>query len=145
MRMCHFWTQNGPLTQMRNISENLLIYLVPFIHVYLHAKNQSQISMNEILTIKEYWNLIGHEPFLAITWETDFSQACSFCKMLMNHKNLCLTQIPDKTNDMIFLKSPKTLFLAHFWPFLAISAQWGFYPKNQVLSQTTIYGPLTPC
>ena len=145
MRMCHFWTQNGLLTQMRNISENLLIYLVHFIHVYLHAKNQSQISMNEILTIKEYWNLISQEPFLATTWETDFSQACSFCKMLMNHKSLRLTQIPDKTNDMIFLKSPKTLFLAYFWPFLAISAQWGFYSKNQVLSQKTIYGPLTQC
>ena len=31
--------------------------------------------------------------------------------MLMNHKNFHFTQIPDKTNDMIFLKSPKTLFL----------------------------------
>ena len=30
--------------------------------------------------------------------------------MLMNHKNFHFTQIPDKTNDMIFLKSPKTIF-----------------------------------
>ena len=30
--------------------------------------------------------------------------------MLMNHKK---SQIPDKTNDAIFLKSPKTLFLGH--------------------------------
>ena len=34
--------------------------------------------------------------------------------MLMNHKNFCFTEIPDKTNDIIFLKSPKTLFLGHF-------------------------------
>ena len=40
--------------------------------------------------------------------------------MLMNHKNFHLTQFPDKTNDVIFLKSPKTLFLGHFWSFLPI-------------------------
>ena len=51
--------------------------------------------------IKEYWNLIGQEP--------EFSQACSSCRMLMNHKNFHLTQIPDKTNDMIFLKSQKIM------------------------------------
>ena len=36
----------------------------------------------------------------------------------MNHKNFDFTQIPDNTNDMIFLKGPKTMFLVHFWPFL---------------------------
>ena len=73
------------------------------------------------MTIKEYWNLIGREPFLAITREPDFSQACSFRRMLMNHKNFRFTPIPDKTNDAIFLKNPKTLFLGHFdhfWSFL---------------------------
>ena len=43
MRMCHFWAQNDPFSQMRFFSENLLISLVPFIHVSLHTKNQSQI------------------------------------------------------------------------------------------------------
>ena len=52
--------------------------------------------------VKEYWNLIGRKAFLAITWEPDFSQACSFRKMLMNHKNFHFTKIPDKTNDEIF-------------------------------------------
>ena len=46
--------------------------------------------------IKEYWNLIGREQFLAIIWEPDFSQACSFRRMLMNNKNFRFTQIPDK-------------------------------------------------
>ena len=55
---------------------------------------------------------------MAITWEPDFSQACSFHRMLMNHKNFHVTKIPDKTNDMIFLKSPKSMFLGHFWPFV---------------------------
>ena len=97
------------------------------------------------MTIKEYWNLIGGESFLAITWEPDFSQACSFCRMLMNHKNIHFTQIPDKTKDMTFLKSPKTMLLGHFWPFLVIFARWGFFPENPTLSHITRYGPLTPC
>ena len=33
----------------------MLMNLVPFIHAYLHAKNQSEIlSISEILAIKEY-------------------------------------------------------------------------------------------
>ena len=43
MRMHNFWTQNGPFPQMRIFSENLLMYLVSFIHAYLNAKNESQI------------------------------------------------------------------------------------------------------
>ena len=113
--------------------------------VYVPKIKVRYSSINEILTIKEYWNLISQEQFLAITWEPDFSKACSFCRMLMNHKNFCFTQFPDKTNDVIFLKSPKTLFLEHFWPLLVIFAQWGFFAKNLALSQITIYRPLTPC
>ena len=68
--------------------------------------------------IKEYWSLIDQEPFLPLTWEPDFSQECSFRRILMNHKNFDFTQIPDKTNYVIFLKSPKTMFLSYFWPLL---------------------------
>ena len=42
-------------------SEKPLIKLVLLIHGYLHYKNQ---SINEILIIKKYWNLIGQEPFI---------------------------------------------------------------------------------
>ena len=95
--------------------------------------------------IKEYWNLIGQEPFLAITWEPDFSQACSFRRMLMNHKNFHFTQIPDKTNDIIFLKSPKTMFLGHFWSFLVIFAQWEkfFSRKSGSVTHNYIWAPNT--
>ena len=48
MRMCHFWTENGPFAQMRILSENHLISLVLLIRAYLHAKNQSQILIKEI-------------------------------------------------------------------------------------------------
>ena len=82
--------------------------------------NLSENKIIEILlTIKKYWNLTGREPFWAITWKLDFSQACSFHRMLMNHKSIHFSQISDNTNDVIFLKSPKTMLLGHFWSFLA--------------------------
>ena len=135
MRMCNFWAQNGPFPQMRIFSENLLMSVVCFIHAYYMPKIKVRYwSISEILTIKEYWNLIGREPFLAITWELDFSQAFSFCRMLMNHKNSHSTQIPDKTNDMIFLKKS-------FWPFLVIFAWWGFFPKNPAVTRNYYMDP----
>ena len=85
--------------------------------------------------IKEYWNLIGRERFLSLTWELDFSQTCSFRRMLMNHKNFDFTQISDKTNDVIFFKSSKTMFLGHFWPFLS---DGNFFQKIQ-LCHTQVY------
>ena len=100
--------------------------------------------INEILTIKEYWNLIGRKPFLAIIWLPDFSQPSSFCRMLMNHKNFHFTQIPDKTNDVIFLK-----FWPFWppWPFFTIFGHFCpmriFFKKSS--SVTIIYGLRTPC
>ena len=88
-----------------------------------------------------YWRLKNTEISLAITWEPDFSQACSFCRMLTNHKNSHFTQIPDKTNVAIFLKSPKTMFLGHFWPFLVIFAQWGFFQKIWLCHLQLYMGP----
>ena len=85
--------------------------------------------------IKEYWNLIGQEPFLAITWELNFSQEYSFSRVLMNHNNFYFTQIPDKTNDKIFLKSPKTMFLGYFSSFLPNE---DFFQKIQ-LCHTQLY------
>ena len=125
MSMCHFWAQNGPFTQMKFFfPENLLIRLVHFIYAYHHAKNQSQVLIYQ-------WNIYNKimkaDWLRASTWESDFSQACSLCRMLMNHKNFCFTQIPDKTDDVNFLKSSQTLFLGHFRPFLVIFAQWGFF------------------
>ena len=86
------------------------------------------------MTIKEFWNLVGQELFLAITWEPEFFQACSFRRMLMNHKKLHFTQIPDKTNDTIFLKSQKTMFLGNFWPFLPdVNFFWKIRPYHTLL------------
>ena len=45
----------------------------------------------------------------------------------MDHKNFDFTQIPDKINVIIFLKSPKIMFLGHFLPFLP---DGDFFQKN---------------
>ena len=55
--------------------------------------------------------------------------------MLMNHKNFAFTQIPDKINDVIFLKRQKNMFLGHFWPFLPDGS---FFQKLQ-LCDTQLY------
>ena len=90
--------------------------------------------------IKEYWNLIGQEPFLAIIWEPHFSQAYSFLRIWISHKNFHFTQIPDKTNDEIFLKSPKPCFGRHFDHFWSFFLDGDFFQKIQ-LCHTTYMGP----
>ena len=131
-----------PLIIFFFFSENLLMSLVSFIHACLLAKNRSQIlsyqwNTDDLRTLKSHWL----RAIFAFTWELDFSQARSFLRTLMNHENFDFTQIPGKTNNMIFLKSSKNTFLGHFWPFLP---DRDFFQKIQ-LSHTTIYGPLTLC
>ena len=57
--------------------------------------------------------------------------------MLKDHKNFHFIPIPDKINDLIFLKSSKTLFLALFDHFL----HHFFEKKNPALSHITKNGP----
>ena len=59
----------------------------------------------------------------------------------MNHKNFHFTESPDKTNDVIFLESPKTMFFGHYWSFLP---NGDFFQKIR-LSHTTINRPPAPC
>ena len=104
-----------------------------------------QILKSGVDLLKKYWWLKNTEISLTkghflLTWEPDFYQACSFHRMLMNYNNCRFTPISDKTNN-IFLKSPKTLFLGHFLPFLVIFAWWEFLSKNLALSRIIIYGP----
>ena len=88
-----------------------------FMRIYMPKIKVRYWSISEIMMIKEYWNLIGREPFLSLTSELDFSQACSFHRMLMDHKNFDFTQIQDKNKNVIPLKSQKIMFLGQFWPF----------------------------
>ena len=63
----------------------------------------------------------------------------------MNHRNFHFTQIPDKTNDKVFLNSPETMLLDHFWPFWSFLPNEVFFQNILALLHTAIYGPLTPC
>ena len=139
MRMCNFWAQNGLFPQMIIFFQKTCYWalFLSFMPIYIPKIKDRYYSYSEILTIKEYWNLIGWESFLAETWEPGFSQACSFCRMLMNQRKFHFTQIPDKTNDVTFLKSPKTMFLGHFWPFLVFLPNGHFFQKIW-LSHATI-------
>ena len=130
--MSNFWAQNGPFPRM------IIFFRKPvnepcFFHSGLSTCQKSKSDVN--LFVK-YWRLKNTEisfiesHFLAITWEPEFSQACSFRRMLINHKNFHFRQILDKTNDVIFLKSPKTMFLGHFFPFLVIFPWCGFFLKK---------------
>ena len=58
--------------------------------------------------------------------------------MSMNHMNFHFTQTQDKTNDVIFLKSPKTMFLGHFGPFLP---NGDFFQKIQLCYTQLFMGP----
>ena len=49
--------------------------------------------------------------------------------MLINHKNFRFTQIPDKTDDMIFLKIQKPCFWATFYHFWSFSPYGDFFQK----------------
>ena len=163
MRMCYFWAQNvlfvlkknfmvqtiiitfiyllalfkiAHLPQWEFFSQNLLIWLVPVIHAYLNAKNPSQILM-----IKEYWNLIGQEPFLALTWEPDFSQAWSFRRMLMNHKNFRLHRFLTRLMVRFSSKTPEACFWAIFDHFCS-HLPHGDFPKKIRLCHSQLYmGP----
>ena len=104
-----------------SINPNLLINFLFFMTIYIPKMKVSYQSIDEILMIKEYWNLIDREPFFAIiTWEPYFSQVCSFSKILKNHTNFRFTTIPDKTKDLIFLKSPKSLVFLSFLTIFSI-------------------------
>ena len=123
------------ICQNKNFSENLLWALfLSFMPISTCQKSKSDINL-----LVKYWRLKITEISLAkrdfwLTWEPDFSQEYSFCRMSINHKNFHFTQILDKTNDVIFLKIPETMFLGHFWPFLVTFTLWGFFPTNLYMS-----------
>ena len=102
MRMLQLLGSKWPISPNHNFFRNLFMSLVCFIHAYLHTKNLKvkYLSISELLMIKQYWNFIGREPFFSLNWELDFSQTCSFRKILMNHKNFDFTHIKQQTKIM---------------------------------------------
>ena len=84
-------------------------------------------------------------PLCPKSQEREFSQTWDFCRKLANHKTLHFRLFLAKTNDSIFCKSPKTLFLGLFRPFFPYFGKMRIFPKNRALSLFYVYGPLTSC
>ena len=105
-----------------------------------------QKSNSNFNPLRKYWRSknteisLAESYFLAIIWEPDFPQVCSFCKMLMDHKNLRFTPIPDKTNDFIFLKSHHVLgdVSGHFCPMGIFSKKFGSVTHNYIWAPNTM-------
>ena len=114
MRMCHFWTQQWVHLPNERFWENLLINLVLIIHAYLQSKKVRHQCINKILTIKDYWNLIGRESFVVVTWEPDFFQACSFAECYRTIRTFVLYQSQTKLMTWFFQKVEKALFFGSF-------------------------------
>ena len=80
-------TQNDNFPQMRIFSENLLM---SFHNSCLTTCQKSKANIN---LLGKYWWLKNTEislteiQFLPLSWELDFSQACSSRSMLMNQEN----------------------------------------------------------
>ena len=104
MRLCHFWTQNGPICPNEIVWEkDLLINIASSImHIYILKIKVKHQSINEILTIKEYCAIFGPNLRSRLAPPPPHPHACSFRRMLKDHKNFHFTTIPDKTNDSIF-------------------------------------------
>ena len=113
-----FSRQKWPIFPKYFFFRNPLINLVSFIHVCLHSKKS---NVNLSMT---YWH--WERAFLAITWELDFSQACSFRRMFKSHSYFHFTSFPDKNKELIFLKIKKKPFSESFL-ILVIFAQRGFF------------------
>ena len=147
MTMCHFQYQNGPFVLKIFVSTNHCCYFHLPIGPFHCAKSFLWIqSYVDAQFLGPKWPISPNDNFFGkpvnepCFFHSCLStcQTCSFHRMLMNHKNFHFRQIPDKNNDAIFLKSPKTMFLGHF-------CTMGFFQKNSALPHTTIYGTLIPC
>ena len=127
MTMHHFWAQSGPFTSNK-ISSRKPVNDHRFFYSCLPT---SQKSKSDINLLVKYWWFKNTEISLAeshffLYLKTRFFPGMQLCRMLMNHKKFGITQIPHKTNDVIFLKSPKTMFWTIFDHFYLI----GIFSKN---------------
>ena len=95
---------------------------------------------SDINLLMKYWRLKNTKLFLVITWEIDFSQSYSFCRILKNHKIFLLHQFQTKLMTWFSEKVQINHAFCAFWLFLASF----FWKKNPALSHITKSGPLTP-
>ena len=102
-----------------------------------------QKSKSDINLLMKYWRiriLKSHwsSTILDYNLRTRFFPSMQFSQNFKNHQNFRFTKIPDKTNDKIFLKSPKTLFLGHFW---SVLPDGDFFKKIRLCHTQMYTGP----
>ena len=73
----HFLGPKLPISANENFSRKAITEPC-FMPIYMPKIKVRYWSISEILTIKEYWNLIGRETFLSITSEPDFPKHAVF-------------------------------------------------------------------
>ena len=120
MRMSHFRAQNGPFV-LNKILQTIIIaciYLLAlFIKQNLKKFFQWIQSYEDAQFLGPKWPISTNENFsenLLVSFIHTYLRAKNQSQILNFH----FIWIPDKINFAIFLKSPKTMFLGHFWPFL---------------------------
>ena len=147
MRMCQFLGPKWPIGPNKNFFRKS-VNKPCSCHSWLSTFQKSKSDINLLM---KYWQLktteisLAESHFWPYNLRTRLFLSMQFSqKWLRAIRTFCFTPMPDKSKDLIFLKSPKILYLGHFWSFLVIFTRWGFFRKNSSVSHITKYGPLTP-
>ena len=70
----------------------------------------------------------------------------NFLRHVIPYYNIShLILFPDKTNDSILSKTPKSSLMGHFGPFLSNFDKTRIFPKNRAPSLLNLYRLLTSC
>ena len=104
MTMHHFWALSGSFTSnnfffTKPVNEPCFFY---------SCLSTSQKSKSDIDLLVKYWwfkntKISLAESHFCLYLRTRFFPSMQFSQDVNNHKTFDFTQIPDKTNDMIFL------------------------------------------
>ena len=134
-RCAMFGLKMSPFAQRRLFflkKKDLVIKLISFIHAYL--LNQNQRSKWVINLLMKYWRLKNKKL------STRFLPGMQFSQNAKQPWEFFFTRIPDKTADLIFLKSKKQqLLFGPFWAFLVILAWRWFFLNHSPEKNPALY------
>ena len=106
---CQIWAKQD------FFSKKSLHHLKRVMVLYLYAKNYKKRSNgSKNITIRRIKLSDWSRAKMPISREPDFSQTCGFRRMIENHNIFRFKPFLATSNDSIFHKSPKTLFLGTF-------------------------------